>query len=234
MTSKQSPVRNGADQVRPAAKRGRPPGRPRDTDSQETRLAVLEAAVVQFSRTGFAGTSTRMICEQAGVTAATVYHHFGSKRALYVEALNHGMTFVYTRFEHAVKGKRSLRAELHAILDCALGNLEHHHEITELAIRAQSDLSHEELRANYPPSSRSFLDGVIARAVERGELRARDAWQLELTIDGMLWGLSIVGQDERTRVGFVTAFERLIDGDLFKPPGTRQRPSRRQVRTTSG
>jgi AcrR family transcriptional regulator len=36
--------------------------------------------------------STRAICERAGVTAPTLYHHFGSKQRLVDEVINYGIT----------------------------------------------------------------------------------------------------------------------------------------------
>jgi len=182
---------------------------------------VLEAALVEFSRTGFAGTPTRLICKRAGVTAATVYHHFGSKRSLYVEAFNHAVQLAYDRYERAVAGQPTLRDELRAMLDCALEIMADHHEITALAIRAQSDLTPEELDQNfYPQASRDFVAGLTERAIERGELAPADAEHLNLVVAGLLWGLSIIGRDEASQRTFVDAFERLIDAKLFQLPPT--------------
>jgi AcrR family transcriptional regulator len=47
-----------------------------------TRDDILRAAGELLSRHGVAGTSTRAVCEAAGVTAPTLYHHFGDKRRL--------------------------------------------------------------------------------------------------------------------------------------------------------
>jgi AcrR family transcriptional regulator len=47
-----------------------------------TREAILDAASRLLARHGVAGTSTRAVCAEAGVTAPTLYHHFGDKRHL--------------------------------------------------------------------------------------------------------------------------------------------------------
>jgi AcrR family transcriptional regulator len=49
---------------------------------EETRARILAAARVLFERNGTRGTTTREVAELAGVNEATLFRHFGSKRAL--------------------------------------------------------------------------------------------------------------------------------------------------------
>ncbi len=56
-------------------------------ENEEGHLApkkrlVVQSAVLCFAETGFAGTSTRMIADRAGVAEATIFRHFGTKKAL--------------------------------------------------------------------------------------------------------------------------------------------------------
>ena len=60
-------------------------GRPREFD----RNAALEAAMVLFWRKGFSATSMTDLCEAMGVSSPSLYAAFGSKEALYLEALEH-------------------------------------------------------------------------------------------------------------------------------------------------
>ncbi len=48
----------------------------------ETRNKILAAARELFERNGTRGTTTREVAEKAGVNEATLFRHFGSKRAL--------------------------------------------------------------------------------------------------------------------------------------------------------
>lgn len=52
-----------------------------------TRARLLAAAVRLFAEQGLAGTSVRQLAEAAGANVAAVSYHFGSKDALYAEAL---------------------------------------------------------------------------------------------------------------------------------------------------
>jgi len=49
---------------------------------EETRAKILAAARDLFERNGTRGTTTREVAEKAGVNEATLFRHFGSKRAL--------------------------------------------------------------------------------------------------------------------------------------------------------
>ncbi len=54
----------------------------RDRDATGTRRAILDAAEALLAAGGEEGLSIRELCQRAGVTPPTVYHHFGDKGAL--------------------------------------------------------------------------------------------------------------------------------------------------------
>ena len=60
-------------------------GRPRGFD----RDTALEAAMFLFWRKGFATTSMNDLCDAMGVRSPSLYAAFGSKEALYLEAVEH-------------------------------------------------------------------------------------------------------------------------------------------------
>ncbi len=60
-------------------------GRPRGFD----RDAALEAAMLLFWRKGFAATSMNDLCDAMGIRSPSLYAAFGSKEALYLEAIQH-------------------------------------------------------------------------------------------------------------------------------------------------
>jgi AcrR family transcriptional regulator len=60
-------------------------GRPREFD----RNAALEAAMRLFWRKGFATASMNELCDAMGIRSPSLYAAFGSKEALYLEAMEH-------------------------------------------------------------------------------------------------------------------------------------------------
>lgn len=51
--------------------------------NRNSRNAILGAARDLFTRKGFANTSVREICQNAEVTAPSLYYHFGDKKGLF-------------------------------------------------------------------------------------------------------------------------------------------------------
>ena len=57
----------------------------RERAGDQTREAIVAAAVALFADRGFVATSVQDIAEQAGVTKGAFYHHFASKNAVFLE-----------------------------------------------------------------------------------------------------------------------------------------------------
>lgn len=60
----------------------------KDTD-HATRRKLLEVASTIFAESGFRKATVRNICARAGTNIAAIHYHFGSKQALYQEALHY-------------------------------------------------------------------------------------------------------------------------------------------------
>jgi TetR/AcrR family transcriptional regulator len=54
---------------------------------QAAKRSIHLAATSLFAQQGYAATSTRQICQQAGITKPVLYYHFGSKERLYEELI---------------------------------------------------------------------------------------------------------------------------------------------------
>lgn len=80
----------------------------------DTCAAILEAAAAVVAERGPNAATTREICDRAGVTAPTLYHHFGDKQGL-MDAV---VTLAYERY---LTEKRALRPTGHAREDLRRG-----------------------------------------------------------------------------------------------------------------
>ncbi|MCU1681757.1 MAG: TetR family transcriptional regulator [Amycolatopsis sp.] len=60
----------------------------RRRNAAATREAILQSAVVAFTRSGYDGVGVREIAEAAGVTAMLVNRYFGSKEQLFAEVVD--------------------------------------------------------------------------------------------------------------------------------------------------
>ncbi|UQA60479.1 TetR/AcrR family transcriptional regulator [Polyangium aurulentum] len=68
--------------------------------TEATRRAILDAAAELFAEGGEDRLSIREVCARAGVTAPTVYHHFGDKDGLVLKVLEDS----FTAFAQTVDG----------------------------------------------------------------------------------------------------------------------------------
>lgn len=76
-------------------------GRPRRSGyakGEETRAAVIAAALSEFGARGYAGATTRQIAEAASVTLPVIAYHFGGKEGLYLACAEDTVARYY---EHA-------------------------------------------------------------------------------------------------------------------------------------
>jgi len=69
--------------------------------ADERRAAIVVAAVAAFARTGYEGTSTDAIARRAGITQPYVMRLFGTKRELFVAAVDHAYGAVLDGFRQA-------------------------------------------------------------------------------------------------------------------------------------
>lgn len=79
--------------------------RPRRTNAErsaETRAALLDATVRCLFDLGYAGTSTTVVCQRAGVSRGAQVHHFPTKTSLVTSALSHVFDGLHAEFRGAV------------------------------------------------------------------------------------------------------------------------------------
>ena len=142
---------------------------------EETRARILTAARQLFERNGTRGTTTREVAELAGVNEATLFRHFGSKRAL-LDAMRESAC--------AFEEFRSVLAGLPGVdLAADLRTIAHHVVDRMLARRAMMCVSLAEDAASVVASSDDVpewrgpsqilaeLSAYLAGRVGAGELR---------------------------------------------------------------
>jgi AcrR family transcriptional regulator len=116
-----------------------------DARRQETRAAIVEAAVAALAAQGFSATSARAVAERAGVAPGGVFYHFGSMDELLAEVFT-------TCLDRRIARLRAAVAVPQASLPAAF---------TE-AVRAE--FAH--------PESRALLELVVG-AIDSPHLRTR-------------------------------------------------------------
>jgi TetR/AcrR family transcriptional regulator len=83
--------------------------------SDNTRAELLDRALDLFAAYGYDGVGVQQICDAAGVTKPTLYHHFGSKRGVLETLMGERLAPLYAALgENAARGT-NLPAALTAV-----------------------------------------------------------------------------------------------------------------------
>src|SRR5271170_7697987 len=77
------------------------PGR---MSASERRTAVLAAAITEFARSGYAGTSTEAIAARAGISQPYLFRLFGTKKDLFIATHNLVGERIVKELSHAIEG----------------------------------------------------------------------------------------------------------------------------------
>jgi AcrR family transcriptional regulator len=95
--------------------------RPAGANSQLTRKRILAVASALFAKNGHAGTSMRDIAGEAGVSLATVTHHFGAKNEIYRASVE-AMDAQLGRIKQTVESAAAAGGSLDTIIDNAVAS----------------------------------------------------------------------------------------------------------------
>lgn len=89
---------------------------------QQTRRALLDAAVGLFGRHGLAGVSQAEIAREAGTFPSQVTYYFGSKESLFVEAACRDVLHAAAEVERVAARTRTPRSYVRALVQTALAS----------------------------------------------------------------------------------------------------------------
>lgn len=136
---------------------------------------ILAAAETLFSEQGFDAVSMNAIAERAGVSKANIFHHFSTKKALYLAVVKEACKETQNRLQTIEKSHISIVERLAHFAQSQLQFMLEHGQTTQLILR--------ELLKNGPEHGRELAEQVFGRSFARlvemiregqsqGELRA--------------------------------------------------------------
>ncbi|MFO8150211.1 MAG: TetR/AcrR family transcriptional regulator [Trueperaceae bacterium] len=142
--------------------------------ADERRRQILDAALTLFAHHGYAGTTTKAIAREAGITEGLIYHYFGGKAELLVElAKQRSALLLEVRSLLRDEGDAPAARTMPRI---ARGWVELVRHQGDLVIMLVSEAhAHPEVGAAFAAlldEVRGGLQGYLDRRVAAGELRA--------------------------------------------------------------
>lgn len=181
------------------------------------RLRLMEATVDSLVELGWAGTSTTVVSQRAGVSRGAQLHHFPSKQALVVAAVEHLTERRRVRMADAV-GDLPAEGRTRAVLDVLAAQFTSpvFFAALELWVAARTDT---ELRTAVAPLERRIGRETHAYAVELlgvDEDHGSNRALVQATLD-LLRGLGLAGtlsDDSRRRAAVLDAWATTLDTGL--------------------
>lgn len=139
--------------------------RQRRTQTQRraaTRAALLDAALECLVEYGYAGITTSLVCERAGVSRGAYLHHFGTRAALLAAALSELARRREEQFENEIErlpaGEKRVFAALDLLWSWFTGPL--FYASVDLGAAARTDT---ELRASLQPVEQDLGKTTLVR-----------------------------------------------------------------------
>ncbi len=103
------------------------------------REQICRAAAVVIAREGFAGSTMRMVAEEAGVSTGMLNHYFANRQDLLTQALIYVSERTQERYRVAIEDVPAGRERLYALLDSALADDEQMVETWRVWINAYGE-----------------------------------------------------------------------------------------------
>lgn len=190
-----------SESVESCPARGR--GRPRAFD----REAALEQATRLFWCKGYEATSIADLTEAMGIGSPSLYAAFGSKEALYAEALRHYVTsyerYTWGRFQAAATARCAVQSYLDdsaAALTGSLSDMPRGCMVTLSSVGSEGHLELGELVRSQRAAPVDRLKARLSRAVAEGEVPASvDVDALARFVQTVQSGMSILARDGASR-----------------------------------
>ena len=167
-------------------------GRPKDPDLEARRKAeILAAAAAAFAELGFAGTQVQTIADRLGVGNGTVYRYFPTKEALFLAAVERGLTELSKEMDAVLTAHGDPFTQMREAVRTYLRFFHDRPELAELFIQERATF-----RQHHRPlyfitkdeQERCKHDAFFARLVDSGTIRPIPQERFFNVIGDLLYG----------------------------------------------
>ncbi|HXE44322.1 MAG TPA: TetR/AcrR family transcriptional regulator [Conexibacter sp.] len=151
-----------------------PPPPPPPPRRRDTRSRLLRAGIETVEAGGYAAASVAAIAERAGLATGTLYRHFPSKAALFVELFRTIADAELTAAAQAAAPLRAAAEELDAVIATFAGRALARPRLAWALVYEPLDVQVDAERMRYRRMYAARLASFIRERVESGELPDQD------------------------------------------------------------
>ena len=179
--------------------------------SEETRAALVEAAVAALRENGFAGASAREIAQRSGCNQALIFYHFGTVSNLHLAALDAVSTARDARYRAMVDESHSLGELVRAARAVFDEDLDQGHVTVLVEMIAAAQFNPElrpEVAARIRPWRDFAADSVKDALAGSPAARLLPPGELAHAVVAMYLGLEMLANLEGERAPALALFDR--------------------------
>jgi TetR/AcrR family transcriptional regulator len=173
------------------------------------KQAIRDAAAALFAEKGFAATSTREICQRAGITKPVLYYYFGNKEQLYEELVLDTYNEYQRELRRAARHGRTPNERLINVLSAMFGFTHHRHNYWRVGFRMVLAPEKESPIIDLVEMSQAderLLAEIIREGIRRGQMKGRPEF-----IAGAIVGMAI-----SSILGYLLTGKPRLDRSLAK------------------
>ncbi len=151
----------------------------------ERKKQILASSIPVFAAHTYHGATTKALAESAGVTEALIYRYFGSKRALFLETIDHTSGRIVRGLERTIEEHEGdPQATVQACFEFYVGMLKESDHFARMFFLVLSELDQEDIREVYLPHQRRAI-GLLTHKLE--EWQRVGFVQSGLNIESAAW-----------------------------------------------
>jgi AcrR family transcriptional regulator len=198
----------------------------REEYAEATYEALLESAAACFLESGFAATSLDAVAKRARVTKGAIYHHFASKRDLFLAVMERQEEINARTVDEAATAASDPWSAIVAAFDAFLGTIADPIYQRLCFVEGPAALGFEDWWAWGERTEIDLIRRQLDRVAEAGALLIEDRDMLAHVLFGavtagvlaMARAADLEGERRRFRTVMLQVIHGMVDMGGFKPP----------------
>jgi AcrR family transcriptional regulator len=198
----------------------------REEYAEATYEALLESAAACFLESGFAATSLDAVAKRARVTKGAIYHHFASKRELFLAVMERQEEINARTVDAAATAASDPWSAIVAAFDAFLGTIADPIYQRLCFVEGPAALGFEDWWAWGERTEIDLIRRQLDRVAEAGALLIEDRDMLAHVLFGavtagvlaMARAADLEGERQRFRTVMLQVIHGMVDMAGFKPP----------------
>jgi AcrR family transcriptional regulator len=157
--------------------------------AEKRRKQILRCAVKVFARSNYQKTRVADIAVEAGISEATIYKYFPSKKSIFLEVLQYMSENIVSRLEEEGSKERDALEAIRSMGRTFYNLIVNHSEEVKVQFQAISEIDDSDIARRLRQDHENyikFIGGIIERGIEQGSVRKDlDIRTLVLLLDGV-------------------------------------------------